>query len=138
MANTYTQLFIHAVFVVKGRQNLIAKPYQEELYKYITGIIQQKHHKLLIINGMPDHIHILLGLNPEESLSDLVKEIKRCSSIFINSRHWVFGRFEWQAGFAAFSYSKSQIDKVYHYIKNQQEHHSHKSFREEIIELLDK
>ncbi|MFC2130157.1 IS200/IS605 family transposase [Bacteroidota bacterium] len=138
MANTYTQIFIHSIFVVKGRQNLIPSDKKEELNKYITGIIQNKEHKLYIINGMPDHIHILFGLNPNESLSSLMKEVKRVSSLFINQNRWVTGKFEWQPGYGAFSYSKSQTAKVYKYIENQENHHKRVTFKEEYIELLKK
>ena len=138
MANTYTQIYIQAVFVVDGRLNLIHKENREELYKYISGIIREKEHKSFIVNGMPDHIHILIGYNPKDALSDLLKEIKRCSSLFINQKKFVSGKFEWQPGFGAFSYSKSQIDKVYNYIANQEKHHKKRTFREEYIELLRK
>jgi REP element-mobilizing transposase RayT len=138
MANTYTQIFIHIVFVVKGRQNLILTENRDELYKYIAGIIKEKGHKLYIVNGMSDHIHVLIGYNPVEALSELLKEIKRCSSIFINNNKWVKGKFEWQSGYGGFSYSKSQIDKVYKYIENQEKHHKKRTFREEYIELLKK
>ena len=138
MANTYTQIFIHAVFVVKGRQNLIPNSKKDELFKYIAGIITEKGHKLFIVNGMSDHVHILIGYNPIEALSVLMKEVKRCSSIFINTNKWLKGKFEWQSGYGGFSYSKSQIDKVYKYIENQEEHHKKRTFREEYIELLKK
>lgn len=138
MANTYTQIFIHLVFVVKGRQNLIPTENRDELFKYIAGIIKEKGHKLYIVNGMADHVHILIGYNPVEALSELMKEVKRCSSIFINNNNWVKGKFEWQSGYGGFSYSKSQIDKVYKYIENQEKHHKKRTFREEYIELLKK
>ncbi len=138
MANTYTQIFLHIIYVVKGRQNLIPSNKKEELFKYTAGIIKQKGHKVYIINGMSDHVHILLGYNPNESLSDLIKEIKRCTSIFINNNKWLRGRFEWQTGYGAFSYSKSQVDKIYNYIQNQENHHKKRSFREEYIEILKK
>ncbi len=138
MANTYTQILIHIVFAVKGRSNLISSKNKDELYKYISGIVQNKAHKLLIINGMPDHIHILLGLNPSESISNLVKEIKRMSSKFINERNWVKGKFEWQSGYSAFSYSKSHLNNIYKYIENQEIHHKKRTFREEYLELLKK
>jgi len=138
MANTYTQIYIHIIFVVEGRQNIISNNFKENLNKYITGIIQNKGHKLIIINGMPDHLHILLGLSPDESISELVQQVKRCATNFINENHYVVGKFRWQKGYAAFSYSKSNIDKVYHYIKNQEIHHKKRNFREEYIELLKK
>lgn len=99
MASTYSQLYIHIVFTVKGRQNLISKNWKDELYKYMTGLISNKGQKLIAINGMPDHIHILIGLKPDKSISDLVRDIKANSSKFINDRKWVDGKFEWQTGF---------------------------------------
>jgi REP element-mobilizing transposase RayT len=138
MANTYTQLFIHVIFVVQGRLNLIPEMNKDELFKYITGTIKKKGHKVFVINGMRDHIHLLIGLDPQESLSSLVKEIKRCSSLFINDKKWMKGKFEWQSGYAAFTYSKSQISTVCKYIENQEAHHKRKTFREEYIEMLKK
>ena len=138
MADTYTQIYIHAVFVVKGRKNLIPTEKKDELYKYITGIIRNKGHKLLIINGMPDHIHIFLSMNPDMSLSSLMKEVKRVSSMYINQNRWVNGKFEWQSGYATFSYSKSQTGTVCKYIENQVIHHKRKTFMEEYVELLKK
>ena len=138
MAGTYTQLYIQIVFVVKGRDNLIKSEHKDELYKYITGIVQNKGNKMLSINGMPNHIHILIGMKPNEPLSELVKEIKRCSSMFINEKKWVRGRFEWQLGYGAFTYSHSQISKVAKYIENQEIHHKRRTFKEEYLELLNK
>lgn len=136
MANTYSQIYIHVVFAVKGRQNLISKNWKDELYKYITGIIMNEGQKLITINGIPDHIHILVGLKPDKSLSDLVRDIKSNSSRFINEKHWVTGKFEWQTGFGAFSYSHSQLNNVINYIQNQEEHHKKKTFKEEYLEFL--
>ncbi len=136
MANTYTQLYAHVVFAVKGRANLISKTWKEELYKYITGIITNKNQKLMIINGMPDHVHILIGLKPDCNLSDLVRDIKANSSKWINENKYVIGKFEWQTGFGAFSASQSQIQKVVQYILKQEEHHRKKTFREEYIDFL--
>ena len=137
MPNTYTQLYVHIVFAVKGRQPLIPKQHKAELHRYITGIITNKKQKVIQINSMPDHIHILIGLAPDNALSDLVRDIKANSSRFINQKRWVVGRFEWQKGFSAFSYSHSQLDAIAGYIKNQERHHSRKTFREEYLELLD-
>jgi putative transposase len=138
MPNTYTQIYIQIVIVVKGRNNLIPNGKKENLYKYITGIIQNKNHKLIAINGVPSHIHILIGLSPSEALSNLVKEVKRCSTNYINEQKWLRGKFSWQSGFGGFSYSRSQLDKVVSYIKNQENHHKRKTFREEYVELLKK
>ncbi|MBS4027618.1 MAG: IS200/IS605 family transposase [Ignavibacteriales bacterium] len=138
MANTYSQIYIHIVFTVKGRQNLIPKHHREELHKYITGIVQRREQKLLSIFCMPDHTHLLIGLTPSISLSDLVRDIKAGSSKFINDSNWMKGKFNWQEGFGAFSYSRSQIDTVIKYILNQEEHHHKKTFKEEYINLLEK
>lgn len=138
MANTYTQIYIHVVFAVEGRQNLIAPEHNDELQKYITGILSAQRQKLIAINNMPDHLHLLLGLRPDACLSDLVRDVKANSSRFINEKHWVAGRFSWQEGFGAFSYSRSQIGTVIRYIENQQKHHAKKSFREEYIGLLER
>ena len=138
MANTYTQIYIHVVFAVEDRQNLIAPEHNDELQKYITGIVTAQKHKLIAINNMPDHLHMLIGLRPDAALSDLVRDVKAGSSKFINEQHWVAGRFSWQEGFGAFSCSRSQLGKVIRYIENQQEHHARQSFRDEYIELLER
>ncbi|MCG3118980.1 MAG: hypothetical protein ALAOOOJD_01276 [bacterium] len=138
MANTYTQIYVHVVFAVQGRQNLIPKEHKEELHKYITGIIQNKKQKLIAINGMPDHIHIFIGMKPSIALSDLVRDIKNNSSNFVNEKKWVRGKFNWQEGFGAFSYGHSQIDAVVKYIQNQEKHHAKKTFKEEYLDMLKK
>jgi len=137
MANTYTQIYIHVVFAVEGRQSLIGPDHNDELQKYITGIVSAQKQKLIAINNMPDHLHLLVGLRPDSSLSDLVRDIKASSSKFINEKRWVVGRFSWQEGFGAFSHSRSQLGTVVRYIENQQKHHARKSFREEYVELLE-
>ena len=138
MANTYTQIHLHVVFAVEGRQSLIAPEHNDELQKYITGIVSAQRHKLIAINNMPDHLHLLVGLRPDAALSDLVRDIKANSSSFIKAKRWVRGRFSWQEGFGAFSYSRSQLGAVIRYIENQQKHHARKSFREEYKQLLEK
>lgn len=138
MANTYTQIYLHVVFAVEGRQSLIAAEHNDELQKYITGIVAGQKQKLIAINNMPDHLHLLVGLKPDLALSDLVRDIKAGSSKFINEKHWVKGRFSWQEGFGAFSYSRSQLGAVVRYIENQQKHHTKQTFREEYVELLEK
>jgi putative transposase len=138
MANTYTQIYIHVVFAVEGRQNLIKTEHNDELQKFITGIVSGQKQKLIAINNMPDHLHLLVSLRPDSSLSDLVRAVKAGSSKFINEKRWVAGRFSWQEGFGAFSYSRSQLGVVIRYIQNQQKHHAKKSFREEYVELLEK
>ena len=138
MANTYTQIYIHVVFAVEGRQNLIRPEHNDELQKYITGIVSAQRHKLIAINNMPDHLHLLVGLRPDAALSELVRDIKANSSRFISENRWVMGRFSWQEGFGAFSYSRSQLGTVIRYIENQQKHHARKSFRDEYTGLLEK
>jgi len=137
MANTYTQIYIHIVFTVKGRQNLIRKEWKESLYKYICGIIKADGQKLIVINSMPDHVHILIGLTPDIALSDLVRDIRANSSRFINEQQWIQGRFQWQEGFGAFSCSHLQLENVITYIQNQEKHHARKTFMKEYLRLLD-
>ena len=136
MSDTYTQIHIHVVFAVQNRQSLIQDSWKNRLYQYITGIIQNQGNKLLAINGMPDHIHILFGLKPTLSLSDLMRDVKGDSSRWINENKLAFGRFSWQEGYGAFSYSKSQIHDVATYIENQEKHHQKKSFYEEYLKIL--
>lgn len=136
MANTYTQIHIQVVFAVKYRAGLISKEWKDELYKYITGIVQNNGHKLLAINGMEDHIHVFFGMRPVQSLSDLLQDIKGNSSKWINDQRFLKTRFEWQQGYGAFSYAKSQVSTVITYIRNQEIHHARKKFLDEYTELL--
>lgn len=141
MANsnaTYSQIHIQLIFAVKFRDALIQNDWKVELYKYMTGIIQNNNHKLLSINGMPDHIHILIGLRPNQALSELVNQIKSNSSKWINDKRFLPVRFEWQKGYGAFSYGKSQIPVVINYINNQEIHHQKKSFKQEYLDFLNK
>ena len=138
VANTYTQIYLQIVFAVESRQNVIDPQHNDELQKYITGIITAQRQKLIAINNMPDHVHILIGQRPDSELSDLVGDIKSGSTNFINRKRWVRGRFSWQEGFGAFSYSHSQLTFVIRYIQNQQKHHQKRSFHDEYVSLLDK
>lgn len=138
MPGTFSQIYIQIVFAVKGRDNLIQKQWKDDLHKYIAGIIKGKEQKSIIVNGMPDHIHAFVGLRPSMAISDLARDIKNNSSNFINENRFVKGKFSWQEGFGAFSYSQSHIKNVYDYILNQEVHHKTKTFREEYIELLKK
>ena len=138
MADTYTQLYIQFVFAVQNRKSLIHPEWELELHKYITGIIQNKSHKMIAINGMPDHLHLFIGFQPVDHMSELIKVVKGESTKWMKERNLVNGRFRWQEGYGAFSYSRSHIDRVYHYIQNQKEHHKKKTFRQEYIELLEK
>ena len=138
MANTFSQIYIHIVFSVKGRENLIKSSFRDELQKYISGIIKNLNQKLYAIYIMPDHVHLFVSINPSFAISDLVREIKANSSKFINEKGWIRGKFNWQDGYGAFSYSKSQANNVINYINNQEKHHKSVSFKEEYIDLLKK
>ena len=138
MPNTYSQIYIQIVFVVKRRQNLISKQHREELHKFITGIVTNRGQKMLAVFAMPDHVHLLVGLQPNVSVSDLARDIKAGSSKFINDSKWLNVKFNWQEGFGAFSYAKSQIDNVIKYILNQEEHHRKQTFKKEYLAYLQK
>jgi putative transposase len=136
MPNTYTKIYIQFVFVVKYRDNHIQKHWKDELYKYITGITQNNGHKVIAINGMPDHVHLLVRFNPIQSLSELMRDVKASSSKWINERKFSKRKFSWQEGFGAFSYHESLLSIVTDYIAHQEEHHRKKSFRQEYLDLL--
>jgi REP element-mobilizing transposase RayT len=137
MSNTYTQIHIHAVFAVRNRESILDENWRERLYKYIISIMQNRKHKVLSIGGTKDHIHILFGFHPAQSLSSLMLALKRDSSEWINQNRLAVGRFEWQEGYGAFSYSKSQIPNVIKYIENQEIHHANRSLTEEYRKILD-
>jgi REP element-mobilizing transposase RayT len=136
MAGTFSQICIHLVIVVKYREYLIKPEWEEELYKYMTGIIQGKNQKLIEINGMPDHIHILIVLKPNMRLDDLVRELKKSTTAFIQQNGFSNKLFRWQSGYGAFSHSKGNLNTVINYIKNQKSHHKKTSLREEYMEML--
>lgn len=136
MATTYTQIHIQGIFAVQSRECIIQNNWRDELYKYITGVIKNNKHKPIVINGSPDHIHVLFGMRPSQSLADLMQDIKSNSSRWINEKRFLKGRFQWQEGFGAFSYGKSQLSDVIKYINNQEEHHKKRTFIEEYKELL--
>ncbi len=137
MANTYTQIHMQLIFAVQNRLAQIDKIWEEELYKYITGIVQNQKHKLLCINGMPDHLHILIGYRPHQALSDLLREIKGDSSLWINEKRFTKSKFAWQEGYGAFSYSRTDLPNVYSYIESQKIHHQKKTFLDEYKEFLE-
>jgi len=138
MANTYTQIYIHYVFVVKGRDTLIKESFREELQKYMTGIIKNNQHLCFAIYCMPDYTHVLVGLNPNQSVSDLARDLKANSSKWMNEKKFLKNKFGWQIGFGDFSYAQSQVQRVVNYINNQPEHHRKTTFREEYIDFLSK
>ena len=138
MAGTFSQIYVHIVFSVKGRENILQKPWRDDLFRYMAGIIKEKNQKPIIINGAADHVHLFIGLKPNMNLSDLVRDVKNNSSNFINKKKLVNGKFSWQDGYGAFSYSHSQINDVYQYILKQEEHHLKRTFRDEYLDFLRK
>ena len=138
MAGTFSQIYIQVVFAVRGRENLLIKPWRDEVFKYMSGIIKGKNQKPIIVNGVINHVHLFIGLRPSMALSDLVRDVKNNSTNFINDHKYVQGKFSWQEGFGSFSYAHSQIGQVYQYILKQEEHHRRKTFKEEYLELLRK
>jgi putative transposase len=138
MANTFTQIYLQFVFAVQNRLSLIQSEWKEELYKYITGIVQNNRHKLIAINGTANHIHVFIGYKPHQLIPELLQDIKGDSSKWIQSKGFIHGRFQWQEGYGAFSYAQSQIANVARYIDNQEEHHREKDFNAEYRELLKK
>ena len=138
MANTYSQIYIQTVFAVENRQSLITPDFKEDLHKYINGIVNNQGQKLIAINSMPDHVHILIGLKPAMALADLVREIKADSTNFINERKLLHGRFNWQEGYGAFSYGHSQLKRIIDYIREQERHHERRTFRDEYVRFLKK
>jgi len=136
MAGTFSQIYIQIVFAVQGRQNLLQKGWRDEVFKYMAGTIKNKGQKPIIVNGVSDHAHVFVGLKPSMALSDLVRDVKNNSSNFINDHAWIRGKFSWQEGYGAFSYSHSQIGNVYDYILNQEKHHAKQTFKDEYMDFL--
>lgn len=136
MPNTYSQITIHAVFAVKYRDNFIVKEWRNDLHRYISGIINCKGAKSLAVGGWDDHVHILFGMPVTASISDFMSAVKANSSRWINEQHFIKGRFQWQEGYGAFSYAKSQRDVVIKYIMNQEEQHRTRSFKKEYLKIL--
>lgn len=134
--STYTQILYQIIFGTKYREKVLLKDGRDELFKYITGLIKNKNCHLYIINGVEDHIHIVTHLHPTVSLSSLVKDIKLASSIYIKENNLFKDFINWQEGYGAFTYSIKEKDRLIEYVKNQEEHHRKKSFREEYVKLL--
>jgi REP element-mobilizing transposase RayT len=133
---TYTQNYVHLVFAVKNRNAVLTKDIREKVFKYISGIVTTMKHKSINVNGVSDHVHILIGMHPDISISDTVYAIKRSSSLFINENRLCKRKFAWQEGFGSFTYSRSQIHRVYMYIENQEKHHERSTFKTEYIQFL--
>ena len=138
MKGTYSQIFVHIIFSVKKRENLIPENNLDEVFDYIAGVIRNKGQKPIIVGGVSNHIHAFIGLKPDVSVSSIARDIKNNSSKFINQKKWVTGKFNWQNGFGAFTYGNSQVGQVVNYIKNQAEHHKLSSFREEFAGFLER
>lgn len=138
MAGTFSQIYIQVVFAVRGRENLLLPTWRNDMFEYMAGIIRTKQQKVIIVNGVADHVHIFFGMRPTGCLSDLVRDVKNNSSRRINERKLVPGKFEWQEGYGAFSYSQSHMGKVYDYILNQEKHHRRLTFRQEYEAMLKK
>lgn len=138
MSGTFSQIYIQFVFAVKYRESLLQKPWRDDVFKYIAGIIKNKNQKPIIVNGVADHVHLFVGIKPSICPSDLARDIKNNSTNFINQQGFTKHKFQWQDGFGAFSYGHSQLDIVYQYILNQEQHHKKRTFREEYLDFLEK
>jgi len=138
MANTFTQLYVQIIFSTKNREKILKQSFRDEVFKYISGIIKNKKQTPLAVNGTIDHIHLFIGFKPNITISDLVRDIKHFSTEFINEKKYAKGKFSWQEGYGAFTYSHSQINTVIKYIMNQENHHQKKTFKEEYLEFLEK
>ncbi|CAN5658177.1 IS200/IS605 family transposase [soil metagenome] len=138
MANTYSQVHLHFIFATKFRTSSIDENWENDLYKYITGIVQKNKSKMLCINGMPDHVHMLIGFDTILSMGEIMQDVKAGSSKWINDKKFTRGRFEWQSGYGVFSYTKSHVPSVIRYIQKQKEHHRKKTFLQEYRHFLDK
>jgi putative transposase len=136
MADTYCQLYIQYIFAVQNRISLIHPEWKDALFQYMIGIVENQHHHMFSINGTANHLHLLVSMNPKQSPSDLMYHLKRGSSIWINNEHLVPGKFSWQEGFGAFSYGKSQISGLVHYIEMQEQHHQKQTFVDEYLQFL--
>jgi len=136
MANTYTQLNMHVVFSVKGRENFLLNTFRDDLFKYISGILNKLEQYPLAVNGYKDHVHLFFEIQPTKSLSEIIRVVKSNSSKWINEENFIRGKFSWQEGYGGFSYSRSQRNNVIQYIIKQEEHHNKRTFREEYLELL--
>lgn len=136
MANTYHQIYLQVVFAVKYRAAVLDKFWRHQVFAVIGNLINEANCKTIIVNGVEDHVHCFLSLKPAVSVSELMKAVKAKSSKYINEHQLTKNRFEWQVGYGVFSYSKSHIDNVYHYIKNQEEHHKKQIFKDEYLGLL--
>lgn len=135
MANTYHQIYLQTVFAVKYRKAVIEREWKTKLFAVIGKLINESNCKTIIVNGIEDHVHCFIGLKPVVSVSGLMKTVKAKSSKYINDHSLTPIRFEWQEGYGVFSYSQSQVDGVYKYIQNQEEHHKKQTFKGEYLDF---
>jgi len=138
MANTYSQLNIHCVFAVKGRENFITKEFRDNLHRYMSGVLKNDGSYPLAVGGWMDHVHVFFELQPTMTIADQIRMLKATSSKWVNDNKLVKGKFHWQEGYGAFSYSRSQRNSVIKYITTQETHHKKRTFRDEYMELLNK
>ncbi|MFZ4544995.1 MAG: IS200/IS605 family transposase [Saprospiraceae bacterium] len=138
MKGTYSQIYVQFVFAIKGHDNCLQKTFRDQVFKYMSSIITAKGQKSIIVNGVEDHVHLFVGLEPSIAISDLVRDVKNNTSKFINEKSFVKSKFSWQEGYGAFSYSQSHIDRVYKYILNQEAVHKKQTFKEEYLDFLKK
>ncbi len=138
MANTYSQINVHCVFSVLGRENFITNNFRDDLHKYMVGILKKDGSFPLAVNGWMDHVHVFFELPVTLAVADQMRMLKASSSKWINENRFLKGKFQWQEGYGAFSYSRSQRNAVIQYIINQERHHKNVSFREEYLDLLKK
>ncbi|MBU2886056.1 IS200/IS605 family transposase [Gilvimarinus agarilyticus] len=131
MSHSFNKIWIHAIWATKERRPLINQSIEQKIHRYIAEQLKEQGCPVRIINGMPDHIHCLFLLNPQKSIAEVIKQIKGSSSHFINQNNLTVDKFAWQTGYAAYSISQSVLDKAFHYIQNQKEHHQKKTFKQE-------
>jgi len=137
MSSSFTQLYLHIIFAVGGKKSVLNSSNEEEIYRHIAQVAEKQGHEILIINGTVDHIHLLVKLNPVEAISDLVREIKKQSSYFINHKLATSKKFNWEKGFRAYTHTRSQVSALYKYIEKQKEYHQDVKFKEEYLRLND-
>ena len=138
MPQSFVRLFVHVIFSTKDRQPTISYEVRPRLFGYLGGIIRECHGEPIIVNGVADHVHILMAMPPEKSISEMLRLIKSNSSKWVHEQFPSMKRFAWQNGYAAFGVSASNIDQVRLYIMDQEEHHRKRTFAEEYEAILSK
>jgi putative transposase len=136
MSHSYNKVWIHAIWSTKGREPLILSKIETAVYKYMQQQFEELGCNCRIVNGMPDHVHCLFLLNSQKSIAEVLKQVKGSTSHYINEQNWIAAKFAWQTGYAAYSVSESQMEKVTAYIMNQKQHHNKHSFAKEYEDFL--